>query len=175
MQSKSFLIRKKYLLSFLKSDWTIDDYPVWIKDQESVSPEYRYSARIYNWPALCGLGADKEKAYKNLEEDLNEIKVLNKNNNEPMPRPGCKVPIKYATAERMNSDPELRDEFITEILQIELNDFLFISDSSRLEYFADDDGDVEKYKNRILQRYGVKVKESLIIADIIQQIKDSKK
>lgn len=175
MQLKYFLIKKKYLLSFLKRDWTIKDYHVCIKEAQGSSPEHRYLARIYNWPTLIGWGSDKEKAYENLEENFNNIKILNKNNNEPMPRPGCKVPIKYASAERMNSDPELRDEFITEILQIELNDFLFISDSSTLEYFADEDEDIEKYKNRIFQRYGVKVEEFLIIADIIQKIKDIRK
>lgn len=51
----------KFLRSFFIRNWTVEDYPIYIKRQDRVPPESRYCAQILNWPTGIGLGETREK------------------------------------------------------------------------------------------------------------------
>ena len=53
----------KWLLSFTKSEWDFDDYPISIwKNPNAGEPKVAYGADIINWTLMVGHGETTEKA-----------------------------------------------------------------------------------------------------------------
>lgn len=74
----------KYLLSFLKSDWQLEDYPVRVVSQEASTdgeavPGWR--AQIINW-WLVGFGNSPAQALADLRKNLEAARAEG-----PLPRP----------------------------------------------------------------------------------------
>jgi hypothetical protein len=98
----------KYLLSFLKTDWDIDDYPIRVRrfDVEDVEPTARlkpvaWSAQVVNWVTMQGHGDTAEAALA----DLRRRFVERKQNGLTFPRPGRGLPIEFAPAHRIAEHP----------------------------------------------------------------------
>jgi hypothetical protein len=165
-------IVRKWLLSFTKRRWRIEDYPVRVnKNGETPEPGIAFCAQILNWPGPIGLGPTRKEAYDNLAQDLEEIRK----HREQMPRPGSHVPIQFASTDRVNSDEELLHDFIERVLGFKRSDPVFISDLSSLDEFGDE-AKVAELVQRIRDVYGIEVTDiaSGNIADILDRIKEKR-
>lgn len=87
-----------------------------------------------------------------------------------MPRPGSKPKITFASDERVSRFPELRDNFIKEVLQLE---WALVTDESSLWDFHTDTDNRNMYL-KIAGVYGVDVSHiiSANLADILNGIMD---
>ena len=163
--------RWKGALSFLRGEWTIEDYPVRAKffNVEAAREDLRrkpipWSAMIINWPGMMGLGATREAALLDLREHLeNYRKTRGK-----LPRPGVHVPIEFAASTRVDSHKELQHDFIKRVLDLP---WAFISDESSLGDFHEEETD-DTLVERIRSIYGVDVSDikSGNLAEILEKI-----
>jgi hypothetical protein len=143
----------KWLLSFVKGTWELEDYPVEIRMQRT-DPKHvavpKYAARIINWWALTGLGETETEARENLRAALAEQAKKG-----PLPRPGAKVPIKFASVDEISRFEALATDFFPAILGHELSQ-CFVSDESSLIDFG---GEWSNYCSRVLLRYKVDISD----------------
>jgi hypothetical protein len=118
----------KFCLSFCKRDWGLSDYPVVFRTQEPDpasdydSPRFklqRQVASIVNWH-LTGGGDTRKEALQKLRSTFAAVQSNKKETGESLPRPGTRVPIEFATQERVNAHAELSEDFDAE----ETNDAL---------------------------------------------------
>jgi hypothetical protein len=161
----------KWLLSYLRRDWELNDYPIRLRAQHNVPVEIAWHARVLNWPGLTGVGATQEQALLELQSNLRLAKEEWARNNQAMPRPGEKVPLHFASEVRVNADSALLDDFIEHILGISPSG-IFISDLSCLgDFWVVEDAEV--LKQRILDRYAIEVKEPerVLVADILERVR----
>ncbi len=139
----------KRLSSYFKQDWDIEDYPIKIYtiDNEGES-KIRFGALVKEWAGMVGHGETKEKAF----EDLKENFKLFKDNNE-LPRPGTKVPLRFALTSEIEPYEDIAVEFFEKILRLNYYD-CFVSDESSLANFESLEGDENPsdFKDKILKR-----------------------
>jgi hypothetical protein len=153
----------KFCLSFHKHDWDLDDYPVVFRTQKpdpgsifhsSRFTLHHYLASIVNWH-LTGGGDSREEALQKLSDTFAAAKAKKRETGEPLPRPGTRVPIEFASQDRVNSHPALSDDFIHSVLEIES---AWISDESSLWDFHTDETN-DALCARIKEIYGVDVSD----------------
>ena len=149
----------KYLLSFLKNDWNLSDYPIRVKKQD-IDPEYvgtrlkqyRYSAQIVNWWVVSGNGDTEEEAIQDLQKQFLSTKA---ETGKKLPRPGTHVEIEFASRERVDAHPELAEDFVRRVLEL---DWALITDeSSLLDFHSSDDN--QALIAKISEVYGVDVSD----------------
>ena len=127
----------KWCCSFAKADWELQDYPISIRRQipDLNLPErltqHLYWARVLGWHIDAG-GASKSDALNALQEQFAKRKNDWLSKGEPLPRPGIRVPIQFASQERVNVHAELAEDFIHRVLGLES---AWISDESSLSNF----------------------------------------
>jgi hypothetical protein len=164
----------KFCLAARKSDWELIDYPVVIREVK-VNPEYigtryrqyRYSALIVNW-GLVGLGDTKQEALQALESNLATAKSERAESQKPVPRPGARVPIEFASQERISKHPDLARDFIRRVLDVE---GAWISDESTLwDFHAKETND--ELIAKIKEIYGVDVSDlhSAKLCEILERV-----
>jgi hypothetical protein len=161
----------KYIASFFKREWTLDDYPIRFKEQHDTSPNNltrlplpQWVAMIRRWPGPVGTGSTKAEAYSALKKCFLTIKA----NPEPLPRPGTYRPIVFASSEKVDRFRELRDDFAQKVLNC---DWAFMSDESSLwDFHSETDNEAMYF--RIGEVYGVDVSHvsGAVIADILVEI-----
>lgn len=123
----------KYLRSFTKSDWGLEDYPVKFVQQESnfsipgVGEPLPWSAQIINWWLMVGVGDTKEAALGNLTRNFNDYK----RQHASLPRPGTPVLLQFAPFYEISLYDSLARDFFQKILDRNYDD-IFISDESSL-------------------------------------------
>jgi hypothetical protein len=164
----------KLCLSLRKHDWKLNDYPVSIRAQ-AFNPEYsgarfkqhRYIAYIVNW-TLAGFGDTRQEARCELETNFEMARVERKRQGKPLPRPGTRAPIEFASQERVSTHPELADDFIGRVLEL---DWAWISDDSSLWDFHTRETN-ELLCAKIKEVYGVDVSdlESAKLSEILDRI-----
>jgi hypothetical protein len=164
----------KFCLSLRKRDWGLEDYPVAIREQE-IDPNYtgtrlkqhRYAASIVNW-ALAGTSDTEKEALCELEKILTTAKAERVRSGKPLPRPGTHVPIQFASQERVKRHPELAEDFIHRVLNL---DWVWISDESSLWDFHHDETN-HVLVAKIKEVYGVDVSdiESARLSEILERI-----
>jgi predicted RNase H-like HicB family nuclease len=171
----------KLCLSFRKRDWELADYPVVIRTQEpDPASAYhasrfklnRYVASIVDWH-LTGSGDSQEEALQNLRGTFAAVKLKKEETGEPLPRPGTHVPIEVASQERVNAHPELADDFIRRVLELE---WAWISDESCLWDFHPDETD-DAYYAKIKEVYGVDISDIQYgnLSEILERIAAAQK
>jgi len=167
----------KFLLSFRKRDWLLEDYPVIVRKQFDSSRQLcnevqwkmpAYHARIVNW-LLSGSGDTAAAAMENLRETFNRARE----ERPSMPRPGTRVPLKFASQERIASNPAMTQEFIQSVLEL---DEAWLSDESSLWHFSLGHS-LDDYHAKIRSLYGVDVSDipDGNLADILERIVQSRK
>jgi hypothetical protein len=162
--SAKLLAGWKYLLSFRKSDWELDDYPVVVRKQEDggAAPFAAlndpvqftmpaYVARVVNWTALDGFGGTRAEALAHLRKRF--ANACAKRSSKP--RPGTDVPLEFAPQGRIAARQALADEFARDVLGVE---DAWLSDESCLWHFALG-GSLEEYYAKIMLLYGVDVRD----------------
>ena len=169
-------------MSFRKHDWEPGDYPVVVRAQvvesgldrpHSQSVQPRYLARIVNWWVMTGGGETPTQAIADLVAQVGRMKKGRLSEGKGMPRPGTKVPVEFASSNRVSADPELRDDFIQRILGL---DWAFVSDESTLWDFHTESSN-EALNAKKSAMYGVDVSdlESGNLADILDRIAAKRK
>lgn len=154
----SFRVLIKWLLSFTKSKWVLNDYPIktW-ENPNAGEDKCAFGAGIINWSFMVGHGETPEKAIKALEARFK----LRKENNPDLPRPGSQVPIKYASTEKIDKYREIAVDFFKRVLNQDYNKG-FYSDGASLSPFEGPDEEKGKIvKEEIIRRtlsvYGVDI------------------
>lgn len=124
------LVTYKYLLSFRKAEWSLDDYPVRLRQQptSAETPAVRpWCAQIVNW-WLLGFGDTPEDALEDLREHLDAKRARGS-----LPRPGTKPPIELALADELRRHGEFAYEFVERVVGIRPS---FMSDQTSLADFC---------------------------------------
>ena len=165
----------KLSLSLLKQDWELPDYPVAMREHE-LDPDYagtrlkqhRYTASIVNWWVVTGGGDTEREALQELEKAFARVKSERAKAKQRLPRPGKHVPIEFASQQRVGAHPELADDFIRRVLNL---DWAFISDGSSLWDFHHAETNAALIA-RIKEVYGVDVSdiESAKLSEILERI-----
>jgi hypothetical protein len=159
----------KFCLSLRQRDWELDDYPVVVRrnESDSIRNGQRYFALILNWP-IGGAGDTREEALVSLRKNFGIAKAKKFTERSPLPRPGARVPIEFASQDRVNARAELADDFIRRVLN---KDAVWISDESSLWDFHRQDTNAALVA-KIREVYGVDVSdiESGNLADILDRI-----
>ena len=122
----------KYLLSFLKTDWQLSDYPVRFRHIDVAEPtgrlqQFPWSAQIINWWQMGGFGDTKQDAYADLQKKFGDVK----SNRKTLPRPGAGLPIEFASTDRIQFFDDIADDFFRRVLDMNYQE-CFISDESTL-------------------------------------------
>lgn len=138
----------KYLASFFKRSWNLEDYPLVLRQQESLNegqPVPPWVATIDGWH-LTGLGETSDTAIQDLRSRFEAYRAEN-----TLPRPGTKVPLQFAGASELDRHGEFAYEFIEHHVGVRP---FFMSDGTTL---ADFDGvtPMEDVHASIRDRYGV--------------------
>ena len=169
----------KYCFSFRKRDWVLDDYPVRIRKNQGLDLDsgarFKYEpylAQVMKWWVLSGGGDSPEQAKEVLADAFNSTRAERLQRGEPLPRPGTSVPIEFATQERVNRYPELKDDFVRRVLGLE---WAWISDGSSLRDFSTEETN-DSTIAKIMDIYGVDISdiESASIAQILERIASSR-
>jgi hypothetical protein len=164
----------KLCLSVRKRDWELGDYPVVIRRQE-VNSKYEgtrfeqrpYSAFILNW-GLTGGGDSDREALEALRQHFATAKAERMRLGTPLPRPGTRVPIQFASQERVSAYPELTEDFVHRVLELK---WVWISDESSLWDFHQDETN-DPLISRIKELYDVDVSDvkSARLSEILERI-----
>ena len=163
-----------FLMSFIKTEWTIENYPIRVCFQPANKTSYpsrlkpiQWTASVINWPAMSGNGNTKQEALAALRRRFELFKAKERK----LPRPGTKVPIEFAVSNRVKQRPELAKEFSQQILEV---DWAWISDESSLWDFHGEETN-DRFVEKIRRVYGVDVSDipSGNFADIFERIAKS--
>jgi hypothetical protein len=167
--------RLAWIKSFFKTSWRFEDYPLDYIDQGECPPNLparlqhkRWRADLVNWYAVSGSGDSKEAALADAKQKF----VDRKTSGEKMWRPGTGPGIVFAAKETPTRYPELSDDFIHKVLNLQ---WAWISDFSTLwDFHTENDNDAMYL--RIGEIYGVDVSSVPnarlmdIFAEIMNQI-----
>ena len=150
----------KFVLSFRKRAWTINDYPVKVTDRGAVEPmgrlqPFRWTAQIINWLHMRGDADTRESALLELQRRLDEH--VREQGSLPRPGTGRELEIKFAAAERIEANYELVAEILRRVIGMEPENS-FVSDESTLWDFHQGEDNAE-YFRKILLVYGVDVSD----------------
>ena len=149
----------KRLKSYFKKEWNFDDYPTktW-ENPNAGNDKVAYGAGIVYWSGMVGHGETPKKALI----ALNDSFKLYTENNDDLPRPGTKVPFKFASTENIDKYEKTAVDFFKEVLNMDYYGG-FYSDGSILALFEPYDNDevAKEMKKAIIKRtlllYGVDI------------------
>lgn len=151
----------KYLLSFIKSDWSIRDYPLRYRYQDTSKRQdgstfslIPWIVQIVNWWQMAGHGDTKEAAYADLARKIEHYKTSGK----PLPRPGTGYPLEFVPCDGVRKYAHIAEDFFPKILNMKLEEILFLSDQSSLFDFHLDNSN-NKFCEKIKTIYGVDVSD----------------
>jgi hypothetical protein len=170
--------RWKWLLSFRKTTWTLNDYPVVVMKQDPDPhfqpprfPQHRFRAFIVNW-ALTGSGDSPAEARAALADAFTTNQTNCKQQEKPAFRPGRKVPIEFAPQDKIATNEALSEDFIHRVLEL---DWAWISDESTLWDFHTDQDNEAMYA-KIREIYGTDVSDiqSARLWKILERIEESR-
>jgi hypothetical protein len=82
-----------------------------------------------NWWVVSGNGDTEEEAHNDLQKSFSTTKAERAKSGKKLPRPGTHVEIDFASRERVDAHPELAEDFIRRVLNL---DWAWISDESSL-------------------------------------------
>ncbi len=138
----------KLIKSYSKTVWNFEDYPTktW-KNPNAGEDKVDYVAGIINWTMMVGHGETAEKALTALKDSFK----LYKDNNDYLPRPGTKVPLKFAPTDNIDKYEKIAVDYFKRVLNMDYYEG-FYSDGSVLEFLRDNDTDSEKMRQEIIKR-----------------------
>ena len=168
----------KWLLSFTKPEWSVDNYPIRVTRQEPDAAfsaprfsQHLYRAYIVN-AATTGSGNTPIEAMESLRQNFDSVIRRRKEEALPAIRPGSNWPIEFASQEKISGDESVSEDFIQKVLGL---DWAWISDESSLwDFHTEQTNDLLIAKIR--EVYGVDVSdiESARLWEILERIKNAK-
>jgi hypothetical protein len=165
----------KWLLSFRKPEWSVDDYPIRVTRQEPDAiyraprfSQHRYRAYIVNG-AITGSGNTPVESLVDLQQNFESVTRRRKEEGLPSIRPGANWPVEFASQDKVSAYESFSEEFIQEVLGL---DWAWISDKSSLWDFHTEQTN-ELLLAKIRDIYGVDVSdiESARLWQILERIK----
>ena len=165
----------KWLLSFRKPEWSVDDYPIRVTRQEP-DPTFsapRFSQHLYRAyvinGAITGSGNSPTEALAGLRQNFESVRLRRKEEALPAIRPGANWPVEFASQEKVSADESLSEEFIQKVLGL---DWAWISDESSLWDFHTEQTN-DQLCAKIREVYGVDVSdiESARLWEILERIR----
>jgi hypothetical protein len=160
-------------LSFFKREWTLDDYPVRLRLSKRPSLPFGpgvkptpWVAQVEGWWLLSGGGENAEEALADLERAFEKYRA----EHSELPRPGTKVPLKWASSDRVARLQPLAEEFVQRLFGSDASR-TFISNESTLHDFTFGHSP-DKLVARIREEFGVDVSDvpHLNVAAILKRI-----
>lgn len=143
---KGFLkVQLKYIFSFLKHDWELEDYPIRITHHKvgDCKPGSRFVpipwiALVINWPLMSGFGNTKKEALSELQNKFSAFKTKNK-----LPRPGTNVPIevRFASSTEIEQYEHIAVDFFKKILNLDYYECLITDESSLWDFHSEETND----------------------------------
>lgn len=150
----------KFILSFLKSEWRLDDYPIRYQHYpvEKITKSGHlqpipWTVQIINWWTMSGYGQTREEAF----EDLKQKFEAKRTQEASLPRPGSRVAIAFVSTVQIESYETIAREFLSKILNMNF-DNCFISDESSLWDFHTSESN-ETYYAKIKEIFNVNVSD----------------
>jgi hypothetical protein len=168
----------KWVLSFRKSEWTLNDYPIRMTRQE-LDPafsaprfnQHLYRAYIVNG-AMAGSGNTPDEAMACLRQNFEAVRQRQKEEAIPATRPGANWPVEFASQDKVSTDESLSEEFIQKVLGL---DWAWISDESSLwDFHTEQTNDLLLAKVREVYSIDVSDIESARLREIFERIKLTK-
>ncbi len=128
----------KYIASFFKRDWQLEDYPFREREQKptGVSRPFRdahqpaWLVHIPGWLRMIGSGNTREDAYADLQRKFDEYK----HEGNRLPRPGTKVPIQFSPRLKIEQYEEVARDFFRTIFDVDYNNVLITDGSSLWDF-----------------------------------------
>jgi hypothetical protein len=114
---------------------------------------FPWVAQVVGWWQMAGHGQSKADARAALAARFEEFRA----NSKPVPRPGRRVALEYASTERVHALAGVARDFMPKILGYEY-DQCFVSDESSLWDFHHDETNAA-YHNKIALLYEVDVSD----------------
>jgi len=153
----------KWILSYTKSAWDFDDYPIKVlHEQRQYVIGKQYYVNMENWAEMVTCDLLKERAIEKLKAKYESYKSKNK----LLPRPGTRVQIGFASTEEIDNNEKLAYEYLKRIFTQDIvqTTITFISDETCLDDFVTfSPMSPENYKTEIIKRtlsiYGVDITE----------------
>jgi hypothetical protein len=147
---KSFL---KKTLSYTKTKWDIDDYPLRYRKQTDIEGhnigDFKpWVVQVINWWTMTGLGNTKQEAYEHLKNNFKSYLEYNQ-----APRPGTSVSLSFAETSQIDNLEDVAPDFFENILDLNYYE-CFISDQSSLTDFERDD---DETLQKINSMYGLRL------------------
>jgi len=151
---------QKFVLSFRKRRWTIDDYPLRVTNNGPVEAQgrfkpFRWTVQVINWLQMRGDADTREGAFLELQRKLDRY-VGDRGN---LPRPGTrrKLEITFAATDRVEANRDLVADIVRRVIGMEFEN-CFVSDESTLWDFHVSEDNVE-FVRKILLLYHVDVSD----------------
>ena len=138
----------KYLASFFKREWELDDYPVKTTRQGNPNSDPRvpsWVASIEGWNIL-GTGDSEADARADLLSHFENYRSKN-----ALPRPGTRVPVSFEASAELDRHGEFAYEFVEAMVGVRP---FFMSDESSLSDF-EGVTPMSEVHAKILAAYGV--------------------
>ncbi|MBV9671001.1 MAG: hypothetical protein JOZ43_08610 [Acidobacteriales bacterium] len=148
----------KWLISFGKRSWDIDDYPISVVQQDSTDPNVpAYRAYINEW-LLMGFGETRECALENLSKNFDSF-VHSKPGR--LPRPGTSLPWQDYLAPHDQIDGHSRTvvRYLEIVLKVDTSGPFFVSDDTTLDDFVHGDTDVAFFVSKTKEMFGVDISD----------------
>lgn len=132
-----------------------------------------YLAQVVRWWALAGGGDTPQQARAALASAFDSMKAARLEGGKPLPRPGTSVPVEFAPRDLIFLYPNLQEEFVRLVLEIE---WAFLTDESSLWDFHTE-GDNEALVEKVRDVYGVDVSDikSGNLVEIFERIAASRR
>ena len=122
----------KWMTSFFKKDWQVQDYPLYYREQNTSIPEIpRWEVHIIKWWQMSGLGNTKDEAIADLEKSLTQYKI-----DQPLPRPGSHQETLFASSEKIEEYWPIANLIVSEILGHNTEEMV-ITDQTSLHHLTD--------------------------------------
>ncbi len=167
----------KFVLSFRKTSWSFEDYPVVVRRLRESRTKWEegahwklpaYQAKIALWP-ITGTGDTRQEAVDSLQKGFDKLRSRRLS----LPRPGLQLPVEFAPQSRFTPNTALTREFSQSVLGVEPH---WLSEESSLWDFTLASS-LDEYYERIRSHYGVDVSgvPNANIAAIIDCIAESRR
>lgn len=149
----------RWLTSHRKRSWTLADYPIKVRSNPIIAelanvPAPKFVAQVVNWWTMSGVGDTPAEALA----DLARAVEAHRASVGSLPRPGSRVPIEFATSDRIASLWHIAERFLPDVLDIDPSD-VFLSDESTLWDFAFGQESVAPLVARTREVFGVDISD----------------
>ena len=146
----------KFLASFIRSHWHLEDYPLRVWRRPGESPpghrwqQYTWTAQIINWGHMRGDGFSRDEAIQDLRARFEAFRTSN-----PLPRPGrgAALKIELAPSIVVEGHSDIVNDILERVIGIDPDNCLVTDESSLWDFHgAESNGE---YHRRIALLYGV--------------------